>query len=216
LKINEVEALVGITKKNIRFYEQEGLLAPQRNSENGYRNYSGPEVEILRRIKLLRKLGLPIEEIRRLETGRLTVGDAMARHKVALDRETRNLQHAREICSQLEEENCRLETLDADSVLKKMEELEKEGTTFMNVQRKDVRRKFVAPVIVTILMILMMGGLIGLIVWGLRTDMPPKPILLWTCLYVLVCAAVMVGVIIALKQRIHEIQGGEEDEARKY
>ena len=34
LKINEVEALVGITKKNIRFYEAEGLLAPRRNSEN--------------------------------------------------------------------------------------------------------------------------------------------------------------------------------------
>ena len=38
LKINEVEALVGITRKNIRFYEAEGLLAPRRNSENGYRD----------------------------------------------------------------------------------------------------------------------------------------------------------------------------------
>lgn len=36
MRINEVEALVGITKKNIRFYEAEGLLTPRRNSENGY------------------------------------------------------------------------------------------------------------------------------------------------------------------------------------
>ena len=72
LKINEVEALVGITKKNIRFYEAEGLLCPQRNSENGYRNYGDEDVETLRRIKLLRKLGLPLEEIRSLQTGRLT------------------------------------------------------------------------------------------------------------------------------------------------
>ena len=35
VKINEVEALVGITKKNIRFYEEKGLLSPSRNSENG-------------------------------------------------------------------------------------------------------------------------------------------------------------------------------------
>ena len=28
MKINEVEALVGITKKNIRFYEEQGLLKP--------------------------------------------------------------------------------------------------------------------------------------------------------------------------------------------
>ena len=58
MKINEVEALVGITKKNIRFYEAEGLLSPRRNSQNGYRDYGTPEVDALRRIKLLRKLGV--------------------------------------------------------------------------------------------------------------------------------------------------------------
>ena len=64
MKINEVEALVGIPKKNIRFYESEGLLKPERSS-NGYRDYSEEEAEILRRIKLLRKLGVPLEEISR-------------------------------------------------------------------------------------------------------------------------------------------------------
>ena len=44
MKINEVEALVGITKKNIRFYEEKGLLCPVRNSENGYRDYGQAEV----------------------------------------------------------------------------------------------------------------------------------------------------------------------------
>ena len=28
MKINEVEAAVGVTKKNIRFYEEEGLITP--------------------------------------------------------------------------------------------------------------------------------------------------------------------------------------------
>ena len=54
MKINEVEALVGITKKNIRFYEEQGLLSPKRNSENSYREYGEEEVQTLRRIKLLR------------------------------------------------------------------------------------------------------------------------------------------------------------------
>ena len=31
MKINQVEELVGITKKNIRFYEDEGLVSPDRN-----------------------------------------------------------------------------------------------------------------------------------------------------------------------------------------
>mgnify|MGYP002508345585 CR=1 FL=1 len=30
MKINEVETQVGITKKNIRFYEEQGLLSPRR------------------------------------------------------------------------------------------------------------------------------------------------------------------------------------------
>lgn len=75
MKINEVEALVGITKKNIRFYEAEGLLTPRRNSDNGYRDYGEAEVEVLRRIKLLRKLGLPLEEIRQMLSGTHTLGD---------------------------------------------------------------------------------------------------------------------------------------------
>ena len=86
MKINEVEAQVGITKKNIRFYEEQGLLSPRRNSENGYRDYGEAEVAVLRQIKLMRKLGVPLEEIRRMQAGG-TVADGMRRHLVTLERE---------------------------------------------------------------------------------------------------------------------------------
>ena len=62
MKINEVEKRVGITKKSIRFYEQEGLLHPERNKENGYRDYSDEDVEILLKIKFLRKLLCPLKK----------------------------------------------------------------------------------------------------------------------------------------------------------
>ena len=44
MKINEVEAAVGITKKNIRFYEEEGLISPSREPGNSYRSYSQADV----------------------------------------------------------------------------------------------------------------------------------------------------------------------------
>ena len=66
MKINEVEAAVGVTKKNIRFYEEEGLISPSREPGNGYRSYSQTDVERLRRIKLLRKLDVPLAEIREM------------------------------------------------------------------------------------------------------------------------------------------------------
>ena len=62
MKINEVEAAVGVTKKNIRFYEEEGLISPSREPGNGYRSYSQADVERLRRIKLLRKLDGSLEK----------------------------------------------------------------------------------------------------------------------------------------------------------
>lgn len=65
MTIKEIEALSAMTRANIRFYEAEGLLTPRR-SENGYRNYSDEDLDILKRIKLLRSLHIPLEEIKAL------------------------------------------------------------------------------------------------------------------------------------------------------
>ena len=78
MKINEVEAAVGVTKKNIRFYEEEGLITPSREPGNGYRSYSQADVERLRRIKLLRKLDVPLAEIREMLEGQRTLAEGMS------------------------------------------------------------------------------------------------------------------------------------------
>ena len=101
MKINQVEQLVGITKGNIRFYEKEGLLTPGRNSDNGYRDYSDADVAWLKKIKLLRMLDVPIEEILRLKSGQLTLEDAMGRHMIQLERRQANLAAAQGVCAQI-------------------------------------------------------------------------------------------------------------------
>ena len=58
MKIKQVEELVGITRKNIRFYEEQGLLSVER-AENGYREYSLKDVKRLQEIRFLRKLLSP-------------------------------------------------------------------------------------------------------------------------------------------------------------
>lgn len=216
MKINEVEALVGVTKKNIRFYEAEGLLTPRRNQDNGYRDYGEPDVETLRRIKLLRKLGVPIEEIRRIQSGRLTVADAMRRHQVALDREAENLRQARTVCGQMAELDCPLDALDAAGLLERMEQMEKEGTTFMDKQKQDVRRRYIAPIVSAVVMTVLMAFLIWLMVWSFHTDpsdIPPLPLM---AVLVGIPIVVILGVLIALIQRIREIGQREEDDAKRY
>ena len=216
MKINEVEALVGITKKNIRFYEAEGLLTPRRNSENGYRDYGEAEVETLRRIKRLRKLGFPLEEIRQMQTGSRTVGDGMRRHLVTLEREQENLRSAAQLCAGLTDCAEKLDALDAQSLLEKMEEMEQSGTTFQNKQSQDIRVRYVAPVVVTVLMVLLMLGLIWLFLWAFETDpagAPPLPLL---AVFVAVPALVALGVIVSLVQRIRQIGRREIDDAKQF
>ena len=217
MKINEVEALVGITKKNIRFYEEKGLLTPRRNSENGYREYEARDVEQLRQIKLLRKLGVPLEEIRQMQAGRITVADGMRRHLVTLEREQRSLEQSMELCRQLKDREERLENLDAAGLLEQMEEMERAGTTFKDKQAGDTRTiRYVAPVIIALLTVLLMGGLIGLMLWGFTIDAEDAPPLPLIVVLAMIPGVIIPGVLLALYQRVKEIGKGEAEDAKQY
>lgn len=216
MRINEVEALVGITKKNIRFYEAEGLLTPRRSSENGYRDYGEDEVETLRRIKLLRKLGVPLEEIRQMQTGAHTVGDGMRRHLVTLERDRENMDQAIRLCAALTDRQERLSDLDAAAVLEAMETMEQFGTTFQNKQRQDIRIRYVAPVLITLVMVGLMLGVMWLFFWAFEEDpagAPPLPLLAGL---MAVPGVIALGVIASLVQRIREIGKGEIDDAKQF
>ena len=76
MKIKQVEELVGISSKNIRFYEDQGLLTPNR-ADNGYREYHEPEIARLKQIKFLRKLGVPISQIQELLSHSLSLDSCL-------------------------------------------------------------------------------------------------------------------------------------------
>ncbi len=216
MKINEVERLVGITKGNIRFYEKEGLLTPGRNSENGYRDYSEADVEWLKKIRLLRMLDVPIEEIARLKAGTLTLEDAMGRHLIQLERREKNLEAMQVVCAGLRDSQRTLDALDADEVLAQMEQQEQEGTKFMNVGKQDKLTRYVSPVGAAVLILALMGAMIALIVWGFTTapeDAPPIGVILAIAA---VPVVIIIGVLAALIPRIKQIRGGEEDAAAQY
>ena len=68
MNIKQVEQQTGMTRANIRYYEAEGLIRPQRR-ENGYREYTQEDVRTLQKIRLLRSMDISLEEIRRLQAG---------------------------------------------------------------------------------------------------------------------------------------------------
>lgn len=63
LTVSEVCALTGATRKALRGYEELGLLSPQR-AANGYRMYDAHQVRLVREIRQLNELGIPLSHMR--------------------------------------------------------------------------------------------------------------------------------------------------------
>ena len=103
MNIKEIEERSGLSRANIRYYEQEGLLAPARR-ENKYRDYSEEDLETLLRIALLRNLGFSLDEIRRLQSGELELAAAMRERSVALEAEGQRLLAAKSVCDAISRE----------------------------------------------------------------------------------------------------------------
>ena len=208
MRVEEAGKLIGMTTKNIRFYEQEGLLSVSRSSINGYRDLSMENVKTLRTIKLFRKLGVPLGEIKRTLSGVQTAMDCMERHLVTMARTRRSLDQADSLCRDILQSGASMDSLDAEGFLLRMDQMEREGTSFMNVEKRDKSRRVIAPVLSALVMVLLMGGYIALMVWAFFREMPPAVMAVFIILLPL---AVIVGVCIALIQRIKEIYKGEDE-----
>lgn len=206
MKINEVEQLVGVTKRNIRFYEKEGLLSPGRNKENGYRDYGEADVTVLRQIKLLRKLDVPLEEIRRMQQGALTLTDGLRRHMIQLERQQQNLATMQRLCQELADAGAQLPGLEADDWLGRMERMEQEGTRFVNIRKKDTMARYLGPVIAALVFVGLMGLTIAFLVWACTVDPVDRPPLGLLIFLIAAPMVVIVGVVLALIQRIKQIQ----------
>ena len=213
MKIKYVEELVGITKKNIRFYEEQGLLAPDR-AENGYREYGQADVDRLMQIKLLRKLGVPIEEIKRIFQGSIHLDDCLDRHLDELERQKENLAKMQAISEQIIASHVTLQNLDTENYLNQVESMEKEGKSFMDVEKTDRRRKkLMGAIIPGIVMILILAASIAAIAW--MNTIEKIPVIVNIILLGLL-AIVIICIVAAIIGRMKEIKGGEEDEASKY
>ena len=81
----------------------------------------------------------------------------------------------------------------------------------------DRRRKKRAPILCAAVLVLLLGVFLGMVLlpllWMGRDTAGVVTILL---VYALAVAAVMAGVLAALRQRLREIDKGEEDEAKQY
>ena len=136
MTIKEVEQYLEVPRATVRFYEKEGLINPKRG-ENGYREYSDEDVQTLKKIIVLRKLGLAVADIEDVLDGARPMSEVVAGNISNLEKQTEELQGALKVCHRLQDAQEEIETFDVDKYWNVIEEEEQKGNRFLDIA-KDV------------------------------------------------------------------------------
>ncbi|HIC28079.1 MAG TPA: Cu(I)-responsive transcriptional regulator [Rhodospirillales bacterium] len=63
MNIGAAAEATGVPPKTIRYYESIGLIPPATRAENGYRHYTGFDIETLKFIQRTRHLGFSVKDV---------------------------------------------------------------------------------------------------------------------------------------------------------
>jgi MerR family transcriptional regulator, thiopeptide resistance regulator len=96
--IGELARSTGMTVRALRHYDEIGLLRAGERTASGHRRYTGADVRRLYRIRVLRGLGLPLEEIARVlgDTGIPQLRALLAMQLRDLEAHAEHVRHLRE------------------------------------------------------------------------------------------------------------------------
>lgn len=212
--INEVEHIVGLSKKSIRYYEENGLLNPKRNKNNDYRIYSKEDIEKLKVIKFLRELNVPIRELKLLNEGNLTLQDCMKERIKKIESEEDNYQKIKNMCIDISKSNESFQNIDITKYFEGVNILNKEGFTTRNI-KTNKSKKIKGAIISSLIFSLFLIFIAVIITYFQFTELDKMPWILYIFIMIIFIFPI-VGIVYNLIIRIKEINGGEEDEASKY
>lgn len=80
LDISEVCEMLNITSRTLRFYEDKGLITSTKVISNR-RKYSVEQVELIKKILVLRTLGLSVSKIKEIQAGDSDLRQSIIEHK---------------------------------------------------------------------------------------------------------------------------------------
>lgn len=116
MTIKEIEEASGMLRANIRFYESEGFIQPERE-KNGYRNYSESDLDILKKIKLLRSLHVSLEDIKAMHQGEQELGKVLEEHIAQLTKQQQELEKSKYVCEKMQRDGATYEKLNTEQYL---------------------------------------------------------------------------------------------------
>lgn len=120
MTIKEMEQKTGMSRTNIRFYESEGLIHPRRR-ENGYREYSVEDAQILMKVKLLRSMDVPLDHVKAAAFGERSLSDVLCELNESLDRRQIQQDRTRQAIRQMQLEGRSFDNLEPEVYLSLLE-----------------------------------------------------------------------------------------------
>ena len=102
--IKEVEDLLQISSYTLRYYEKMGLVNPSRD-ENGYRIYSNEDIQNLKKVRFLRELEIPIEDINEIISNATNFQTVLEDHINKLSHQIKSLEYVKDVCNDLKEKD---------------------------------------------------------------------------------------------------------------
>lgn len=134
MTIKEVEQLLEVPRATVRFYEKEGLINPIRKS-NGYRDYSEKDVERLKQIIILRKIGLSVEDIEDVFDGAKSIEIVLETNMINLQKQIDELTGALNLCNKMKMDAVQLDTFNTSVYWNYVEEEESKGNRFVDIAK---------------------------------------------------------------------------------
>ena len=67
IQIGELAKKTKVTPRTIKHYEEKGLLKPFKKTQGGFRLYQNDKVELMGRIRQLKKAGFSLSEVKEME-----------------------------------------------------------------------------------------------------------------------------------------------------
>lgn len=131
MNAKQAEQYTGISRRNLRFYEQQGLIHPARNPANDYRDYSQEDIDTLKFIRALRMLDTPLEDIAACLQGQTSVTELAAAQEARLQQRRKELDLSIAFCRKLQG----AATVDAafvDGLLQQMDTPEARSSLFLD------------------------------------------------------------------------------------
>ncbi|MEV8046892.1 MerR family transcriptional regulator [Streptomyces griseoluteus] len=99
LTIGRLAHRTGLPVRTLRFWSDEGAVPPAGRSAGGYRLYDAESVARVELVRTLRELGLGLDDVCRVLSGRTTVAEVADAHVTALDAQIRSLKMSRAVLS---------------------------------------------------------------------------------------------------------------------